>query len=51
MEPGMLVQPGLDGGVLMGAVVVADHVDIEALGHVLVDLGQELLDLVGPCRK
>jgi hypothetical protein len=46
VEPGVLVQPGFHVGVLVGAVVVADHVDVQALGHVLVDLGQELLEPV-----
>ena len=39
VHPGVGLQPGLDHGVLVGAVVVADQVDLEALGHGLVDLG------------
>ena len=32
MEAGVVVQPGLDDRALMGAVVVADDVDVEVWG-------------------
>jgi len=40
-------EPGLDRGNLVRAVVVADQVDARALGHRLVDGGQELPELGG----
>jgi hypothetical protein len=37
MESRMRVEPGLDVGVLVGGVVVQDHVDGKAFGHFTVD--------------
>src|SRR6202042_3989375 len=34
-------QPVADGGLLVGGVVVADHVDVQFSGHGLVDLAEE----------
>ena len=47
VEAGMAGQPRLDRGGLVGAVVVADQVDVQVGGHGLVDRGQELLELGG----
>ena len=44
---GCVGEPGLDDRVLVGAVVVADQVDLEVLGDLGVDLGEELLELRG----
>src|SRR5690606_13841334 len=40
-------QPFPDGGGLVGGVVVADQVDVELGGDLLVELGEELLELGG----
>lgn len=48
MESGTSGKPGSDGGVLVGAVVVANDMDIQVLGHGVIDLGQKLLELGGP---
>lgn len=45
VKPGMLGQPGVDGGMLMRGIVVTDHVDIKVFRDGLVDLDQELLKL------
>jgi hypothetical protein len=45
VDPGVGGQPGLDDRVLVGAVVVADQVDLQVLGDLGVDLGEELLEL------
>ncbi len=44
----MAGQPLLDGGGLVPGEAVADQVHVQPSGHVLVDPGQELLDLRGP---
>jgi len=44
----MAAQPFPDEGGLMGREIVADHVDLEPGGHVLVDPGQELPELRRP---
>ncbi len=46
VETGVLGQPGLDVGVLVGGVVVEDHVHGQALRHLPVDLFQEVQELV-----
>jgi hypothetical protein len=46
VEAGVLGQPGPDVGVVVGAVVVKDHVHGEAFGHIPVDLFQEVQELV-----
>ena len=43
VETGVLGQPGGDGRVLVGAVVVADQMHVEVVGNLGVNLGQELL--------
>lgn len=43
VEAGMCQQPLLDGGCLVGDVVVENQVYLEVGGHFLVQLGQELL--------
>lgn len=48
MEPRSAGQPDLDDGGLLGGEVVAGHVHLEPGGHVLVDPGQEFLELRGP---
>src|ERR1019366_6621229 len=45
VEAGVLDQPGVDRGRLVGAVVVADQVHVQVVGDFVVDLGQELLEL------
>jgi hypothetical protein len=45
MEPGMTLQPRLDRRGLVGAVIVTDQMDVEMRRDVLVNLGQELLEL------
>lgn len=44
-EPGMGQQPLLDRGRLVGGALVADQMDVEMVGDLLVQLGQELLEL------
>jgi len=44
----MCFEPCDDAGALVGAVVVADQVDLEVVGDVGVDLDQELLELDRP---
>jgi hypothetical protein len=44
----MAGQPGVDRGGLVGAVVVADQVHVQALGDLGVDTGQELAELDRP---
>lgn len=46
MEAGPLRQPGPDFGVLVGAVVVHDQVQLQILGHLLVDPSQEAEELL-----
>jgi len=41
LEPGMSGEPRLHDGTLMGAVVVADEVNVQVGGDFLVDLGEE----------
>ena len=41
------MQPGFHGGGLVGAVVVADEVNVQVGGDFLVDLGEELLEFGG----
>ena len=48
VEAGLLRQPGLDLGVLVGAVVIDDQVQLQILGHLLVDLPQEAQELLVP---
>ncbi len=48
VEAGSLRQPGLDLGVLVGAVVVDDQVQIHIFGHLLVDPPQEAQELLLP---
>jgi len=45
VEARMGREPLGDGQGLVGAVVVADQVHVEIVGHLLIDLGQELLEL------
>ena len=47
-EPGVRFQPFDDARGLVGAVVIADEVDLELVGDLGVDLVQELLELDGP---
>jgi len=47
VESGVAGQPLLDAGVFVGAVVVADQVHVQLGRDLLVDLGQELLELDG----
>ena len=46
MEAGVLGQPLLHVGVLVGAVIVQDQVDLQALGNLSVDGAQELQELL-----
>ena len=48
VEPGMCGQPFPDRRGLVGAVVVADEMDVQIRGYVGVDLDQELAELDGP---
>src|SRR6266545_1107450 len=48
VETRVLVKPRLDRGGLVGAVVVADEVDIQPGRHRSVDAGEELLELRRP---
>ena len=41
VEPGVAVEPPPHAVVLVGAVVVQDDVDVESLGHVVVDRPEE----------
>ena len=45
VEARVLDQPGVDRRRLVGAVVVTDQVHVHVVGDVVVDLGQELLEL------
>jgi hypothetical protein len=45
VEAGVLGQPGRDVGVLVGAVVVQDQVDVQSFGGLAVDGAQELEEL------
>jgi len=45
---GCFVEPGCDFGAFVGGVVVADQVDLKALGNLLVDGAQELQELGVP---
>ena len=47
VEAQVVGQPALHGGRLVGGVVVADQVNIEAVGDLGVDGGQELAELDG----
>lgn len=47
VEPRVFGQPGGHGRVLVGAILVADNVDVGVPGHVVIDRGQELLQLRG----
>lgn len=47
VEPRAAGQPGLDGWGLVGRGVVEHHVEVEIVGHGHVDLGVELLELLG----
>ena len=47
VESGMLGEPGPHRRGFVGAVIVADQVDIQIGGYFGVDLGQELLELDG----
>ena len=51
VEPGVLPEPSVDRGVLVGAAVVTEHMHIEVVGDVLVDLGQELLEFRRPVPR
>jgi hypothetical protein len=46
MEAGPLRQPGPHLGVLVGAVVVHDQMDVQILGNGLLDLAQEAQKLL-----
>ena len=46
VEAGVLGQPGPDVGVVVGAVVIEDHMHGHAFGHLPVDLLQEVQELV-----
>jgi len=46
VEARSLRQPGLDLGVLMGAVVIDDQVQLQILGHLLVDAAQKAEELL-----
>lgn len=48
VDAGMFGQPGFDRRGLVRAVIIADHVNVQALGNGLVDGGQELLELRRP---
>ena len=48
VESRPLRRPGLDFGVLVGAVVVDDQVQIELLGHLFVDPSQKAEELLVP---
>jgi hypothetical protein len=41
VKPWVFGQPFLDVGMLVGAVVIADHVDLQSLGYLAVDNTQE----------
>lgn len=47
LKPGVHERSGCDGGVLVGAMVVADDMDVEMAGTHSVDPGQEFLELDG----
>ncbi len=47
LEPRVSGEPSFHGGRLMSAVVVADQVDGQVSGHLLVDLDQKLLEFDG----
>src|SRR5512132_993910 len=51
VEPGMPPKPGRDHRGLVGAVVVTDHMNIQPLGHRLVDRGQNRLNSTARCRR
>ncbi len=51
MEAGPLRQPGADLGVLVGAVVVDDQVDIQFFWDGLLDLAQEAQELLVPVAR
>ena len=46
MAAGPVGQPALDAGVLVGAVVVDDEVDVEVRGHVGIDVLEEAQELL-----
>ena len=50
-EPGVLLQPRLDAGMLMSAVIIPDHVGIKVVRDLGVDLSQELLELDRPVAE
>lgn len=45
VKPRVFGQPLRDVGMLVGAVVVTDHVDLQSWGHFAVDNTQELQEL------
>ena len=45
VESGVLGQPGIDVGVLVGRVVIEDQMDLKALGNLAVDRAQERQEL------
>jgi len=47
----MGLQPFRDRRGLVGSIVVADQVDLEMVGDLVVDLGQELLELDGAMAR
>ena len=44
MEPRLVPGPGVHCGMLVRDAIVADHVEFEVFGDVLVDRDQELLE-------
>jgi len=48
VEPGVRFKPLDDAGGLVGAVVIADQMNLQSIGDFGVDLGEKFLELDGP---
>ena len=48
VEPGMGFEPFENAGGLVGAVVIADQMNLQLVGDFRIDLVQEFLELDGP---
>ena len=51
MESGVALEPGADGGGLVGAAIVADQVDLEVFGYFAVDLCKDFLNSIARFRQ
>ena len=47
LEAGVLCQPGLHVGRLVGGVIIENQMNISPRGHGLIDLAQEFQELIG----